>query len=428
MANHNGVARLFRLGTPGLLSADVICAFGLNLEIGVQVKQIPAQLLGSRSKLAVTGVKVPFGEPNGLYGGILVEAQEECQFWGVRTHQSVGGGSANFIAVSRQLQAGLKHPSRFGMVASIGRGDKADALKKNLRLFEAATTRALGKSSPLSGRREPPWFMPEMSPVEFGLLASKGTSVTLSLRDQSGTNHVLLYQKRPLDDEHGGRYEAAVEAIRSATPKVLVLNSIKATELSAAESLVRAFDRRQTYVVFSPHAESMLTEPERSQVQLIGNRSDLLAMNHDEAQLYLGEDSPFGSSNPFSLEKPHHRFALASALHQIGATTSIVTFGKYGTIGLTGKSEGVIEPAWIPRAPERDPVGCGDALLATVVDSLILMDKTPAKGKRGGITSARLRAAIRRGNIVAGIISTHLGPSSGVPSRAEVAAIMKKSR
>ena len=226
------------------------------------------------------------------------------------------------------------------------------------------------------------------SVLELGIKPSffsgvNGTPRTLTVRDPTGLGSTLFCAKSEYMIN-----SAVVDRLISMTPRVLVVSSVKPSDLHLVEQLFEAHARIPKVLV--PHADLLRLEY-RSRLCSLIKQTDVLQVNDIEAGILLGR---------------RFRSRHLGKLADLGAKLTVVTMGARGSVA----RENGGRRAMRTKAEEvmvEDSSGAGDTHLAAVVYYRHL--------RRDGRLDTQ--DCLRMAAWIAGQKVRHIGSWQGIPSR-----------
>ncbi|MEK7213047.1 MAG: PfkB family carbohydrate kinase [Patescibacteria group bacterium] len=299
------------------LNATVLIGLSLNLEITLEGKlpedaQEHVARYGKNLVKAVDHIPATPGTP-AIFRVTTLDGNEftiPCD----GQSEMAAGSSVNVAFVLRAL--GI---SDVGIIGAVGEGSGASSL------------------------------IPALEPTISSMLLykSEGTSRTITVRDPSGGGSTLLCAKKPY---HLG--PKVLDQLAGATPNVLVLTGVKPMDMVAARSLYKSSAKVRAIM---PHA-SLLRDDAGCVVfkKELLPKTDLLQLNAEEAQLLLGDQTPF---EPESIRR----------ISELGPQMVIVTMGANGAVLMEKDGEPEIVKAF-PSDKVVDTSGIGDTHFATFIN------------------------------------------------------------
>lgn len=227
--------------------------------------------------------------------------------------------------------------------------------------------------------------MEEMGVDTRFFFGGSSTPRTLTVRDPSGLGSTLFCAKQPYMVDEG-----ELKRLKALIPKVLVITSVKPSDLHLVEELFRAY--KGVPKVMVPHEDLIKSRDLRGRFLNLIAQADVLQMNEGEASILLG-------GVEFRLR---HMRKLAA----FGARITIVTMGSNGSVAKEVGCKKVMRTRG-ETVTVVDSSGPGDAHLATMVYYRHLYAS-------GGLST---HDCLKMAGWVASQKVRHIGSWQGIPSQ-----------
>lgn len=295
------------------LSVGPLVGPSVNLEFTVSAV-LPDSSLYIRGEKNQVARVTPFTDSSGM------QAFEVCTLSGERVRIVASdartlpaGSSINVGVVLRHL--GAKDVTVF---APVGRGDGGSSVTRSMEELGVNTRFFFG---------------------------GNGTPRTLTVRDPSGLGSTLFCAKQPYMVD-----EDVLKDLKGLKPKVLIITSVKPSDLHLVEELFLAHQDVPKVIV--PHSDLIKSLDLRSRFLGLIAQADLLQLNESEACQLLGA---------VDFRQRHMR-----KLSALGARLTIVTMGSKGSAAKEIGCKKVIKTR-AETVTVVDSSGAGDTHLATMV-------------------------------------------------------------